>query len=202
MLKFMSQASLELLAKKLLCKVRSIEQSFGYRPVPSLSLSLRHSDGVDGPPRRERRQMQLGRQLSVGDPRAVRGARKETLQEEAAEQLSEGDLVIARQLAEQAFGLFQKLVSEPFSLNILNLQVAFADVVKGQQSLSFKLSKASKATPVDLELPSDDVAALVAMGFGEKRAEEALREVGSVSAAVERLLKKPRLEVVELVELD
>ena len=58
---------------------------------------------------------------------------------DAAETLSVNDKLLSQQLAERAFGLFQKLVpNEPFSLHILNIQVGFSETVPGQQSLSFK----------------------------------------------------------------
>ena len=56
-----------------------------------------------------------------------------------AETLSVSDQLLSQQLAERAFGLFQKLVpNEPFSLHILNIQVGFSETLPGQQSLSFK----------------------------------------------------------------
>lgn len=190
---------MELLAQKLLTKIRMLERSFGPRPVPSLSLTVRHVDraasGSAGPaapvpPRRERRQMPLG-----------------------TFSLAREDGVVAQQLAERSFGLFQKLVppNAPFALNILNLQVAFAERARGQRSLSFAAPKcADEAVAVDdgdAARGAADVAALVAMGFGVAAAAEAMAETGSVDAAVERLLKRPRLKApsqmaAEVVELD
>ena len=142
------KTSLALLAKKLLSKVRSVEQSFGFRPVPTLSLTLRHA-GRDAEPRRERRQMQLGSfkvgnpnckgniSSPKGDPLPTEGEMK--TDKDAAETLSVNDQLLSQQLAQRAFGLFQKLVpNEPFSLHILNIQVGFSETVPGQQSLSFK----------------------------------------------------------------
>ena len=72
-----------------------------------------------------------------GDPLPTEGEMK--TDKDAAETLSVNDQLLSQQLAERAFGLFQKLVpNEPFSLHILNIQVGFSETVPGQQSLSFK----------------------------------------------------------------
>ena len=72
-----------------------------------------------------------------GDPLPTEGEMK--TDKDAAETLSVNDQLLSQQLAERAFGLFQKLVpNERFSLHILNIQVGFSETVPGQQSLSFK----------------------------------------------------------------
>lgn len=177
--------ALELLAKKLLCKVRSIEQSFGFRPIPTLSLSLRH---VSQEPRAERRQIQLG-SFKVGnpkckveakgsDPSAKAGTSGDTLIDtfHAADSkgdlevtLSESDQVLSQQLADRAFVIFQKIVptEAAFSLHILNLQINFSESVRGQQSLNFcskdlkETNKQTKScnpsvTTVDLEIEEEN----------------------------------------------
>ena len=233
--------ALELLAKKLLCKVRSIEQNVGFRPVPTLSLSLRHA-GRESEPRGERRQIQLG-SFKVGNPnckvepkgRLSAPGTSDTLDtlpdtdnkdfktgEEVT--LSASDQLLSQQLADRAFGIFQKLVpTEAFSLHILNLQINFSESVRGQQSLSFCSSKDLKetnkpkkstvnpsVTTVDLEIEEEGngnteisaLANLLAMGFQVDRAKRALQESSSVDEAIELLIKKPRSVQSELVELD
>eukprot|EP00438_Fugacium_kawagutii_P033205 Skav219819 [mRNA] locus=scaffold147:416447:418114:+ [translate_table: standard] len=216
------KSSLEQLARKLLAKVRSVEQNFGFRPVPTLSLSLRHAAGRDAEARRERRQMQLG-SFKVGNPNCTIFKGDGTGSVNAgAETISENDRVLSKHLADRAFALFQKLVDrEPFSLHILNLQVGFSEPLRGQQSLSFKppvsatspsVATLGEAHVIDLEdgeaeaveageaeAPgaTGDLVSLVAMGFPLDRAKRAL-EGSSLPGAIEELLKKPRCQLVEL----
>ena len=180
------KTSLEQLARKLLLKVRSVEQSFGYRGVPSMSLSVRHGGRELQRSKRERRQVQLGH-LTVGNPKA-----------KSSEPDAAKDQLLAKQLAEKAYGIFEKLVpvEDAFCLNILNLQLSFSEVAKGQQSLVFKAPVA--AVDVDVEPPEPtELSRLLAMGFEASRAKRALQTEGCVERAVERLLR-PRVELVEL----
>ena len=232
------KASLELLAKKLLSKVRSVEQNFGFRPVPTMSLTLRHAGDE---PRRESRQMQLG-SFKVGNPhsKVFKGgnmSKTDALPEmgtgcengkDEPETLSVNDQLLSQQLAERAFGLFQKLVpTESFSLHILNIQINFSESVRGQQSLSFSSFKPVVGPVVDLdaetaeptgqpaasqagrsETAAEALTSLVAMGFQVDRAKRALEASNSsVTGAIEQLLcdkcdtKRPRTRnSVESVE--
>ncbi|CAE7460390.1 POLI [Symbiodinium pilosum] len=191
------------LAQKLLTKVRSDERMYGYRPIPTFSLSLLHAPSSEASAaRRGRKQMQLG---------GFQIARR--VEEQADDERLQG------QIADRAFALFRKLVppQEPFVLHILNLQVGFGEALGTQRRLSFNASQAPalpSAAPIEgIELSdsgeetvglstkpedadvsavgSDDLASLTAMGFAEGLARQALAECGDVPRAVEKLLARP-----------
>ena len=202
------------LAQKLLTKVRSDERMYGYRPIPTFSLSLMHAPSSEGAPsRRGRKQMQLG---------SFQIARRPG-EEGDDEQLQ-------LKIVDRAFALFRKLVppAEPFVLHILNLQVGFGEALGSQQRLSFGASGAAQTSPpaaapidqgpVDIELSdsedgrplasvedekaesaaadgnvgADALSSLTSMGFAEDRARQVLARCGDTQRAVEILLTEPR----------
>ena len=193
------------LAQKLITKIRSDERMYGYRPIPTFSLSLMHAPSSEGGgARRGRKQMQLGSFQIARQPG-----------EQGDDERLQG------QIADRAFALFRKLVpaEEPFVLHILNLQVGFGEALGAQRRLSFGASAPSATattasaaqpqaqvegieltdsdgdaeagrnqTPTVYAERSDAVATLVSMGFAKDRAEQALMQCGDVSRAVEMLL--------------
>ncbi|CAE7631210.1 POLI [Symbiodinium sp. CCMP2456] len=191
------------LAQKLITKIRSDERMYGYRPIPTFSLSLMHAPSSDGgAARRGRKQMQLGSFQIARQPG-----------EQGDDERLQG------QIADRAFALFRKLVpaEEPFVLHILNLQVGFGEALGAQRRLSFGASAPSatasaaaqlQAPVEDIELTDSDgdgeagrnqtppvsterpdaVATLVSMGFAQDRAQRALAQCCDVPRAVEMLL--------------
>ncbi|CAE7585302.1 Poli [Symbiodinium natans] len=197
------------LAQKLITKVRSDERMYGYRPIPTFSLSLMHAPSSEaGAARRGRKQIQLGSFQIARRP------------EEQGD-----DARLQGQLADRAFTLFRKLVPkhEPFVLHILNLQVGFGEALGAQRRLSFAAPSTAPVSPAlgpqglersqeihelsdsdDVEktrhamanppsavVDADALASLLNMGFGEERARQALVKCGDVAQAIEMLLVGP-----------
>ncbi|CAK9098842.1 DNA polymerase iota (Rad30 homolog B) [Durusdinium trenchii] len=130
-----AKASLELLAQKLLTKIRMLERSFGPRPVPSLSLTVRHVDRAasgsagpaapDGVYRTKRRDPVADRSLgSWGKEGATEG---DGDSEEALLERMVTRLVIDVRDSGKPFRRFKKWLEEqpPFDIVIDGANVGF-----------------------------------------------------------------------------